>query len=88
MKLAHVLKEIRIAAGMTQQQFADKLKLRQPYYAQMETGVFEPSDKTLRRLSKKFKVPMMKLILHKYDADIAALSESLQNKLYTLRSKI
>ena len=50
------LKELRIAAGYTQQQMADKLNIRQQSYARYENNVGEPNLSTVVAISKIFDV--------------------------------
>lgn len=46
------LKELRTAAGYTQQQMADKLNIRQQSYTRYENNVGEPNLSTLVAISK------------------------------------
>ncbi len=50
------LKELRIAAGYTQQQMADKLCVRQQSYARYESNVGEPNLSAVVAISKIFDV--------------------------------
>ncbi len=50
------LRELRMAAGVTQQQLAEYLNIRQQSYARYETGAGEPNLETLVRLAKYFGV--------------------------------
>lgn len=50
------LRELRIAAGMTQQQVADYLNIRQQSYARYETGAGEPNLQAVVQLAKLFGV--------------------------------
>ena len=45
------LKSARIAAGMTQEQVADKALISQPSYANIETGRRAPSVKTAQKIA-------------------------------------
>ncbi len=50
------LKESRVAAGYTQKQVAEKMNVRQPYYARYESGVHELDYEKLVFLCKLFDV--------------------------------
>ncbi|MCH5161899.1 MAG: helix-turn-helix transcriptional regulator [Clostridiales bacterium] len=50
------LKELRIAAGYTQQQMADKLCIRQQSYTRYENNAGEPNLSTVVTISKIFDV--------------------------------
>ena len=50
------LKELRQDSGMTQQQLASLLNIKQQSYARYEYGTGEPSLQTLIELAKIFKV--------------------------------
>ncbi len=50
------LKELRQSAGLTQQQMADKLNIRQQSYARYEYGNSEPSLEMLVQIAGIFKV--------------------------------
>ena len=50
------MKELRQSAGLTQQQMADKLNIRQQSYARYEYGNSEPSLEMLVQIAGIFKV--------------------------------
>lgn len=50
------LKELRTAAGYTQQQMAELLHIRQQSYTRYENNTGEPNMETLIKLSKIFDV--------------------------------
>ena len=50
------LKELRIQAGYTQQQIADKLHVRQQSYARYELGTGEPNLDMLFKISQIFEL--------------------------------
>jgi transcriptional regulator with XRE-family HTH domain len=57
------LKALRIARGLTQVELAKKMKMKQTYIAQLETGVeANPTLDTLRRLAKALKVTVGELV--------------------------
>jgi transcriptional regulator with XRE-family HTH domain len=57
------LKALRTAHGLTQVQLAKKMKMKQAYIAQLETGVeANPTLDTLRRLAKALKVSVGELV--------------------------
>lgn len=63
MTFAMNLKQIRTARGLTQVALANRMKVKQPYIAQLETGVERnPSLHTLRRLAKALKVSVAELV--------------------------
>lgn len=55
MNIAERVKQIRKEAGLTQQQFADRLGLKQNSIAQIEGGR-NTSDQTIRTICKEFNV--------------------------------
>ena len=56
------LKALRTARGLTQVELAKKLKVKQPYVAQLESGQYEPSLSTLEKLAKTRKVTVAELV--------------------------
>jgi len=57
------LKALRTARGLTQVELAKKMKMKQAYIAQLETGVEDnPTLDTLRRLAKALKVTVAELV--------------------------
>lgn len=50
------LKELRKAAGLTQQQLSDKLHIRQQSYTRYENGTGEPNLETVAEIAKIFDV--------------------------------
>lgn len=57
------LKAIRTERGLTQVELAKKMKMKQTYIAQLETGKeTNPTLDTLRRLAKALKVTVGKLV--------------------------
>ena len=56
-KLAKILKSLRIEKGLSQQQFATLLDVDQSTVAKWESGQREPSLEMLIKLSKFFNVP-------------------------------
>lgn len=50
------LRELRLSAGLTQQQMAEYLNIRQQSYARYENGSGEPNLETLVKLGKFFDV--------------------------------
>ena len=50
------IKQIRLAAGLTQQQFAERIGLSRKYIALIETGSREPSDRTISDICREFGV--------------------------------
>lgn len=50
------LKELRVAAGYTQQQMAEKLCIRQQSYTRYESNIGEPNLSTVVAISKIFDV--------------------------------
>ena len=55
-KFKERLKELRIQAGYTQQQIADKLHVSQQSYARYELGTGEPNLDMLVKISQIFEV--------------------------------
>ncbi|MDE6356742.1 MAG: helix-turn-helix domain-containing protein [Clostridia bacterium] len=50
------LKELRLEAKMTQQQIAERLKIKQSSYARYEYGNREPTLQTVTQIAKIFDV--------------------------------
>lgn len=50
------LKELRKSAGYSQQQIAEKLKIRQQSYTRYESGIGEPNLETVAEIAKIFEV--------------------------------
>lgn len=55
------IKEARIAAGMTQDELAEKTGLPQSHICRLERGAHSPSHKTLERLANALGVPLSQL---------------------------
>lgn len=55
-KIKDRIKEVRVAANLTQLEFAEKLSLTRNYIAQVEIGAKEPSDRTIRDICREFNV--------------------------------
>lgn len=55
-KFTQRLKELRLENGMTQQQIASLLNIRQQSYTRYENGTGEPSLQTLIKLAEIFSV--------------------------------
>jgi transcriptional regulator with XRE-family HTH domain len=57
------LKALRTARGLTQAELAKRMKMKQAYIAQLETGVeANPTLDTLQRLAKALKVTVAELV--------------------------
>lgn len=50
------IKQIRKKASLTQESFADRLGLTRNFIAQVEMGVKDPSDRTIRDICREFGV--------------------------------
>ena len=50
------IKQIRLEAGLTQMQFAERIGLSRNYIALIETGSREPSDRTISDICREFGV--------------------------------
>lgn len=50
------LRELRLDSGMTQQQIAERLKIKQQSYARYEYGTGEPNLETVAELARIFDV--------------------------------
>jgi len=62
-RLGWMLKAMREARGLTQDELAKKAKLSKPYISQIENGVRKnPSLPTLERLAKALGVPVRDLL--------------------------
>jgi len=57
------LKALRTARGLTQVELSKKMKMKQAYIAQLESGAEDnPTLATLRRLAKALKVTVAELV--------------------------
>ncbi len=61
LKYRILLKELRIEAGLTQRQMAEKLETSQQNYQRYESGQIEPNIATLIALSRIFDVSIDEL---------------------------
>ena len=52
------IKKVRKDAGLTQEAFAARLGLTRNFIAQLEMGVKEPSDRTIRDICREFGITM------------------------------
>lgn len=52
------IKQIRLAAGLTQQQFAERIGLSRNFIAVIETSDRKPSDRTLSDICREFNVSL------------------------------
>lgn len=52
------IKQVRLAAGLTQQQFADKVGLSRNFIAVIETSDRKPSDRTISDICRIFGVSL------------------------------
>lgn len=50
------IKEIRLALGLTQEQFADKLGLSRNFITQLENGSKQPSERTLSDICRIYSI--------------------------------
>lgn len=51
-ELAAAIIEARSNAGLTQAELAERMGMKQPYVARLESGTMNPSHKTLERVAK------------------------------------
>lgn len=56
-----MLKEMRKAKFLTQQQIADKLQISKPYYAQIEIGYLMPGLSVINKLARFFRITPSKM---------------------------
>lgn len=57
-KLGERIKQIRLAAGLTQQQFAERICLSRNFIAVIETSGRKPSDRTVSDICREFGVSL------------------------------
>jgi len=50
------LRELRVSSGMTQQQIAERLRIKQQSYARYEYGTGEPNLQTVAEIARIFDV--------------------------------
>lgn len=65
-----MLKKLRIEAGLTQQQLADKISLSKANVSKYESNSVEPNLETLRLISKVFNANANELLEITFDSDI------------------
>ncbi|MFC1727126.1 helix-turn-helix domain-containing protein [Patescibacteria group bacterium] len=61
-QLGKNLKKIRLKAGMTQEEVANKAKVHPNYYARIERGEANPSQEKLYGIARALKVKSSKIL--------------------------
>ena len=56
--LGERIKQVRLAAGLTQQQFAERIGLSRNFIAVIETSGRKPSDRTIADIAREFGVSL------------------------------
>ena len=88
MKFSDYLREIRLAAGYTQQEIADVLRIDRSTYAYYESGKTEPNISNLRKISNLYSISLDDLLwcnLHPATLQLSHSSISEFNALQSLR---
>ncbi len=57
-----ILKKLRTAAGLSQEEFAAKAGLHRTYVSQLERGLKSPTLKTVEKMAAVFKITMTELV--------------------------
>lgn len=70
MSFGEMLKKLRIEAGLTQQQLADKISLSKANVSKYESNSVEPNLETLRLISKVFNISANELLEITFDSDV------------------
>lgn len=58
MKISDILKEKRLASGMTQEELSQKIGITRAYYADVERDRYTPSLKVLSRLATVLRIDL------------------------------
>ncbi|MFU2204962.1 helix-turn-helix domain-containing protein [Streptococcus pluranimalium] len=80
------LKKLRLEAGLTQKEIAEKFGIKQPTYAQWESGRTKPKSETLEKFASFFNVSTDYLLgntdqKNAFDIDEEALETSLRKSI-------
>lgn len=81
MDIGRSIKFVRVAAGIRQNEMAERLGISQNYLSLLENNKSEPSLSLLRRISEEFGVPMSFLFLEgavDYESDDPETNDLLQ----------
>lgn len=84
MNLGKAIRDIRTKSKMNQRDFAAVIEISQTALSQIESGVSQPSDKTLERIANQFgtSVDVIKLAGLEVENDIPADKQALFNELF------
>lgn len=84
MNAGKLIKMLRVAEGIQQDELARDLEVTRPYLSQIETGKKDPSLSFLKNVSNRFEIPLPLLVLGEDDGDLMPeLRELLSNLLAT-----
>lgn len=61
-KFGHVLKNLRMSKGLSQEDFAHNVGLHRTYISQLERGLKSPSLRTLEKLCAELDVTLMEFM--------------------------
>lgn len=83
MNIGQVIKELRKQKGLSQKEFADKVKLTQTSLSQIETGTTKPQKGTIDRICKALGINENLLLLLSVDeSDVPKHKQELFNDLF------
>ncbi|SDF62007.1 helix-turn-helix domain-containing protein [Chitinophaga filiformis] len=84
MNLAKAIKDIRTKTKMNQRDFAAVIEISQTALSQIESGIAQPSDKTLERIANRFETTadVIKLAGLEVENDIPSDKQALFNELF------
>lgn len=84
MNLAKAIKDIRTKSRMNQRDFAAVIEISQTALSQIESGISQPSDKTLEKIADQFgtSIDVIKLAGLEVERDIPSDKQALFNELF------
>lgn len=75
MNTGPIIKLLRTANRLSQEELAKKLEVSRPYLSQVENGHREPSLGFLREAARELEIPLPLLLLQESDQDSPVLAE-------------
>ena len=63
-KFGRVLKKLRTASGVSQEEFAHRIGLHRTYISQLERGLKSPSLRTMEKLCSELGVSLVEFMQH------------------------
>ncbi len=75
MKTGLIIKLLRTASRLSQEELAERLEVSRPYLSQVENGHRDPSLGFLREVSRELEIPLPLLLLQETDHDSVVMTE-------------